>query len=56
MIAQRFHDSLSFKGDVLLQLDVGRRCSHLHYELSRSDVPLAFAVVRVITELLGIQF
>ena len=52
MLANGFHESLSTESDRLLQTDISRRGTHLHYILAGLDVPAALTVMGVEAELI----
>ena len=56
MVSQRLHHGLAFQRDDLLQTDILRRGTHLHFILSGGDVPLTLVLMTVEAELLGIEF
>ena len=55
MISNRFDNRIARKGNFLLQTDILRRGAHLDDELARLDVPLANAIVRIVTKLIGVE-
>ena len=52
MITQRFHHFITRQNYLLLKTDVLRRGSNLQFIRSRSYVPLAIALMRIITKLI----